>query len=320
MNKKVLFIDSCHAFLADGLERSGFTCDHLYNLTEKEILEKIAGYGGAVIRSKIKFTKELLDKANELKFIARVGAGMENIDVVYAESKGIKCFHAPEGNRTAVAEHALGMLLMLANNLSAADREIREGKWIREGNRGWELEGKTIGIIGFGNMGSAFAQRLIGFGMNILAHDKYKKGFGGKNVNECPLESIQSEADIISLHLPLSDETFHYVNNVFINKCKKNFVLINTGRGKNVDTLALVKGLESGRIRGACLDVLEYEGTSFEGIISEIGDRKSEFYETHRYLKASDKVVLTPHIGGWTVESNEKMARVLLEKILSAFK
>lgn len=309
MKVKILFIDSVHPLLHKELEDSGFQCDLKYDLTKEEIIAIIKEYQGIVIRSKIKLTKEIIDKAVQLKFIARVGAGMENIDVVYAESKGIKCLHAPEGNRDAVAEHALGMLLSLFNNIAKSDREVRNGEWIREGNRGLELAGKTVGIIGYGNMGSAFAQRLRGFNVKVLAYDKYKKNYSDDFVKESSLAEIFQETDILTLHIPLTEETLFMVNEKFIGNFKKNIYIINTSRGKILKTDDLVKNMVSGKISGACLDVLEYEELSFENL------NKNNLPESFRFLIKSGKVILTPHIAGWTHESNEKMARVLVEKI-----
>lgn len=308
---RILFIDSNHPLLHATLEKAGFTCDLNYHWTKEDIIANIHLYDGIVIRSKIKITKDIIDRAGKLEFIARAGAGMENIDVEYAESKGIKCLHAPEANRDAVAEHALGMLLALFNNIIRADKEVREGKWIREGNRGVELMGKTVGIIGFGNMGSAFAERLRGFGVKILAYDKYKKNFGSEYIKETTLEEIFAEADILSLHTPLTHETEYMINDAFINKFKKNIYIINTARGKCLNTADLIKNLNSGKVKGACIDVLEYEMVSFENLDAAI------LPEAFRELTKSDKVVLSSHIAGWTHESNEKIARVLAEKIIS---
>ncbi len=315
MIMKILFIDSNHSLLHQTLEKAGFICDLNYNWTKEEILNNIHLYDGIVIRSKIKITKELIDKALKLKFIARAGAGMENIDVAYAESKGIKCLHAPEGNRDAVAEHAIGMLLALFNNLSRANAEVRLGKWSREENRGVELMGKTVGIIGYGNMGSAFAERLKGFGVEILVYDKYKKGIGFRTnlITESTLKDIFEKADIISLHIPLTEETHYLLNDSFINRCEKNVYIINTARGKCINTADLVKNIKSGKVLGACLDVLEYEAISFENIDSPV------LPEPFLYLIHSDKVLLSPHIAGWTFESNEKIAKVLAEKIINIF-
>lgn len=310
---RILFIDSNHSLLHETLREAGFICDLHYNWTKDEITEHIPTYDGVVIRSKIKITKEIIDKAVKLKFIARAGAGMENIDVEYAESKGIQCIHAPEGNKDAVAEQALGMLLALFNNLCRANREVREGKWIREGNRGIELMGKTVGIIGYGNMGSAFAERLKGFGVKVLVYDKYKSKFGNSFITEASMEQLFEEADIISLHTPLTPETHYLINDAFINRFKKNVFIINTARGKSLNTADLVKNLSSGKVSGACLDVLEYEAVSFENL------ETSALPEPFRYLIDSDKVILSPHIAGWTFESNEKIAKVLAEKIINRF-
>ena len=307
----ILFIDSNHHLLHETLEKSGHTCDLNYQWTIEEIKNNIHLYDGIVIRSKIKITKEIIDKAVKLKFIARAGAGMENIDVEYAESKGIKCLHAPEGNRDAVAEQTLGMLLSLFNNLCRANKEVRTGKWIREGNRGIELMGKTVGIIGYGNMGSAFAERLKGFGVKVLVYDKYKNGFGNDFIIETTLEHIFAESDVLSLHTPLAEETEYLINDSFISKFKKNIYIINTARGKCLNTADLVKNIKSGKVAGACLDVLEYEMVSFEILDSR------NLPEAFRYLIKSDNVMLSPHIAGWTKESNEKIARVLAEKIIN---
>jgi D-3-phosphoglycerate dehydrogenase len=306
----ILFIDSNHPSLHETLQKAGHVCDLNYHWTREDILNNIHLYDGVVIRSRIRIDKEFIDKAINLKFIARAGAGMENIDVPYAEKKGIKCFHAPEGNRDAVAEHAMGMILSLFNNLNRADRQVREGKWIREGNRGIELMNKTVGIIGYGNMGSAFAERLVGMKAFVLAYDKYRKGFGTDSIWEADLERIFSEAHIVSLHVPLSPETENMVKDDFINRFKNDIYLINTSRGKCVNTEDLVKNLKSGKIKGACLDVLEYEMSSFESLNS------SELPPAFQYLTKCDNVILSPHIAGWTHESNAKIAGTLASKII----
>jgi D-3-phosphoglycerate dehydrogenase / 2-oxoglutarate reductase len=307
---KILFIDSNHSLLHETLEKAGHVCDLNYHWTAEEIENNIHLYDGVVIRSKLKITKDLIDKAQQLKFIARAGAGMENIDVAYAESKGIQCLHAPEGNRDAVAEHAIGMLLSLFNNLCRANKEVRDGKWIREGNRGVELMGKTIGIIGYGNMGSAVAERLKSFGVTILVYDKYKKNFGTNFIKETTLAEIFEKADVVSLHTPLTAETNYLINDAFIQQFSKNIFIINTARGKCLNTNDLVTHLKTGKVLGACLDVLEYEMTSFENI--DITTLPVAF----QYLVQSDKVILSPHIAGWTHESNQKIAKVLAEKIM----
>jgi D-3-phosphoglycerate dehydrogenase len=307
---KVLLIDTVHPLLNDILKTKNIICE-LDNVSSKEeILTKINNYIGIVIRSRFKIDKEFLNKAKHLKFIARAGAGMENIDVAYAESLGIKCLHAPEGNKDAVAEHALAMLLMLFNNLKRADSEVRKGIWKREENRGNELKGKTVGIIGYGNMGSAFAQRLKGFGVEVLVFDKYKKNFGNEFIKESTLEKLFEKADVLSLHIPLTDETKYMVNAAFFNSFKKSIYVINTARGKVLNTTDLVEAIKNKKVLGACLDVLEYESVSFENIDSE------KLPEPFKYLINSDKVILSPHIAGWTFESHVKISEVLAEKIL----
>lgn len=305
----ILFIDSNHPVLHETLQKAGHVCDLHYHWTREDILKSIHLYDGVVIRSRIQIDKELIDKASNLKFIARAGAGMENIDTVYAESKSIQCLHAPEGNKDAVAEHAIGMLLALFNNMLRSNAEVREGKWIREGNRGIELFGKTVGIIGYGNMGSAFAERLKGFGVRVLAYDKYKKGFGNELVRETDMSELFREADVLSLHTPLTNETKYLINDAFMNSFSKNIYIINTARGKCLNTADLVKNIRSGKVSGACLDVLEYEMSSFEGLDT------TSLPEALQFLVNSDQVVLSPHIAGWTHESNQKIALVIAQKI-----
>jgi D-3-phosphoglycerate dehydrogenase len=310
---RILFIDSNHPILHEELQKAGFICDLQYEWSREKVEHELHNYMGVVIRSRFKLDKELLAAGNNLKFIARAGAGLENIDVAYAESKGIKCLPAPEGNRDAVGEHAIGMLLSLLNNLNRADREVRQGIWIREGNRGVEIQGKTVGIIGYGNMGSAFAQRLKGFGCTVLAYDKYKKNYSDEYAKVSTLEELFEKTDILSLHLPLTDETHYMVNGTFLNKFKKNIYLINTARGKNVKTDDLVEAIKNGKVLGACLDVLEYEHLSFEAL------DPNKLPDSFKYLIQSDKVILSPHIAGWTFESHEKIARVLVKKITALF-
>jgi D-3-phosphoglycerate dehydrogenase / 2-oxoglutarate reductase len=309
---KVLFIDSVHPLIREELTAHGFTCDYFSDHSRKNFLEIIGEYSGIIIRSKIKIDKELLDKADMLKFIGRVGSGMENIDVTYAASKGILCLNSPEGNRDAVGEHAVGLLLSLFNHIPRADSQVRQGIWIREGNRGIEIKGKTIGIIGYGNMGSAFAQRLKGFEANVISYDKYKEGYSDGNTLECVLEEIFEKADVLSLHVPLTEETTYMVNREFLGKFRKNIWLINTSRGQVVRTKDLTALLKSGKILGAALDVLEYEDSSFESLSN---DRPEEL----EFLLNADNVVITPHIAGWTTESNYKLAKVLVDKIIAAF-
>ena len=306
---KILFLDSLHPYLQDELQNKGFHIVYDYESSKEAISKIIYQFHGIVIRSRFKIESDFIDKAVNLKFIARGGAGLENIDVSYAEKKGIKCLHAPEGNRDAVGEHAIGMLLSLFNNLVRSDKQVREGNWIREGNRGIELMGKTVGIIGYGNMGGAFAKKLKGFGVKVLAYDKYRINYADEYATAAPPEQIFEEADILSLHLPLTTETKYLVNESYIKNFRKNFWLINTSRGAVVKTEDLVNGLKSGKVMGACLDVLEYESVSFEKI-----DNK-QIPETFKYLSTSEKVLLSPHIAGWTHESNYKISRTLFVKI-----
>jgi len=303
---RVLFIDRVHPSLKNNLKKNHFVCDESYHLSKEKIEKIIHNYEGIIIRSRFIINSDFIRKAKNLKFIARAGSGLENIDVEFAKSENIKCFNASEGNRQAVAEHSIGMLLSLFNNLNTADKEVRIGKWEREGNRGIELAGKTVGIIGFGNNGSAFANVLQGFGVKILAYDKYLDDYPYQS----SMEKIYKQADIVSLHVPLTEETNYLVNNNFINKFEKDFYFINTARGKCANTKSIVKALKSGKIKGACLDVLEHEKTSFENL-SEIG-----FTDEMQYLINSKNTILSPHIAGWTIESNIKIAKVLTEKIL----
>ncbi len=310
----VLFVDSTHYRLPEKLSQSGFNCDYKPDITHENIIKTIPKYDGVIIRSKIKIDKTIIDEATKLKFIGRVGAGLENIDVEYATQKGIKCFNSPEGNRDAVGEQALGMILTLFNNILKADVEVRAGKWIREGNRGLEIKGKTIGIIGYGNMGSAFAQRLKGFEANVIAYDKYKFNYSNEFVTEKRLEDLFEQTDILSLHIPLTEETKFMVNNEFINRFKKNIYIINTARGKVLKTEDLVKNMKSGKVPGAALDVLEYEQVSFENLYSG-----NDLPEPFQYLIKSSNVVLTPHIAGWTHESNIKLSEYIADKIIKEF-
>lgn len=305
--KRVAFIDEVHPYLKQQLLARDILCDDLTKSDPQTILSRINKYDGIVIRSRFPVDKQFLDKASQLKFIARSGAGMENIDIDYARSKEIILFNSPEGNRTAVAEHAIGMLLSLFNHLKRSDIEVRNGIWNREGNRGIELEGKTLGIIGYGNMGSAFAARLKCFGVKVLAYDKYKKDYGNDAVIETGWEQIYKEADIVSLHVPLAEDTIFLMNKMRFNRFKKPIFLINTARGKNVKISDLLSAIDQGKVLGACLDVLEYESTSFENMEADKSDYKA--------LMNSDKVLLSPHVAGWTNESYFKLSWFLYQKI-----
>ncbi len=318
---KVLLIDTVDPLLSEGLHKMGFELDEDYQSSKSEIEEKLAEYNGIVIRSRFPVDANFIGHGGNLKFIARVGAGMENIDIDFAESRNIHLIKAPEGNRDAVGEHAVGMLLMLFNNLKRADAEVRQGIWKREANRGLEIQGKTVGIIGYGYMGSAFAEKLRGFGCRVIAYDKYKTNFGNEWISEVSLDELQAAADIVSLHIPQTPETLAMVNSTFIEAFAKPFYLINTARGKSVKTEDLVKALKSGRILGACLDVLEYEKASFESMFvtspvdTNKADKLTRLPEPFQYIINSDKVILTPHVAGWSQESNKKMAQVILEKV-----
>jgi D-3-phosphoglycerate dehydrogenase len=313
MKPKVIFIDSVHPVLFSRLSEAGYECHWAHEKEREELIHSLHEYQGAVIRSKFRFDKEVFDAAPQLKWIARSGAGMENIDLKTARLRNIECFNSPEGNRDAVAEHALGMLLSLFNHLNRADSEVRQGQWNREENRGIELKGKTVGILGYGFMGEAFTQRLQGFGVNVIAYDKYKKGFGNSLVEEVSLEALFERTEVLSIHLPLTEETHFMINEAFLNRFHKNIYLINTARGKNLLTQDLVKLLESGKVSGACLDVLEYEKLSFEKL------EKEKLPAAFQYLCASDKVLLSPHVAGWTQESYFKLSDSLADKILERY-
>lgn len=329
---KILHLDTNHPLLINQLNNLSFTNDEDYTSSKPEIEAKISDYDGIVIRSRFKIDKQFLDAAKNLKFIGRVGAGLENIDCDYAEQKGVYLISAPEGNRNAVGEHALGMLLSLFNKLNKADQEVRQGKWKREANRGLELDGKTVGLIGYGNMGKAFAKKLRGFDVDVICYD-IKNSVGDENCKQVSLEELQEKADVLSLHIPQTPLTLNMVNSEFINSFKKPFWLINTARGKSVVTEDLVNALDTGKILGAGLDVLEYEKSSFENLFKTAEPkfrwmRKTkktgllsavEAPEAFQYLINADNVLLTPHVAGWTVESNIKLAQTIVDKIKVKF-
>lgn len=310
---RVLFIDTVHPVLQQRLEAAGFECVGGYDLGYEDACREIAAFDGIVVRSRIPIDAGLIHAAGRLKFIARSGAGLENIDLEAAASADVRVYNSPEGNRDAVGEHAIGMLLMLFNKLNTADEEVRNGLWRREENRGVELAGKTVGIIGFGAMGSAFAKKLSGFDCRLIAYDKYKTRYAPPYVEEVTLNRLKNEADIISLHLPQSKETNQYIDDAFIASCNRSFYLINTGRGKHVSTEALLKGLESGKVAGACLDVLEFEKKSFEKLSFD------DLPDAFRRLLKSKKVVFSPHVAGWTDASYVKLSTFLADKILADF-
>jgi D-3-phosphoglycerate dehydrogenase len=306
---KILFIDETHPCLPEAMIKMGFACDFFPQYNEKEIENCIEDYTGIILRSKIIIDKTIIDKAKNLRFIARVGSGMESIDATYAESKGIACINSPEGNRDALGEHALGMLLCLLNNICRANTQIRNGIWQREENRGFEIKDKTIGIIGYGNMGGSFARKMKGFEANVIAYDKYKKGFSDEFVKEVQMEELFEHTDILSLHVPLTEETQNLVTSDYIEKFRKNIYFVNTARGNIVKTTDLVAELKKGKVLGAALDVLEYENHSFEFI--DVNNIPDDF----QYLLEAENVILTPHIAGWTAESKIRLSMVLAEKI-----
>jgi len=310
MAEKVLIIDDVHQIITDGLKNAGFEVVDATKWNRENIISEVGDVFGIVLRSRINIDREFVDAAKNLRYVARVGAGMETIDVEYCEAKGILCLNSPEGNRDAVGEHTVGMLLSLLNNLNRADRQVKAGEWKREMNRGRELGFRTVGIIGYGNMGSSFARKLSGFGCKVLAYDKYKTNYSDGYVEEVSLDDIFANADVLSLHVPLTDETKYMVDAEFIARFKNPFVLLNASRGPVVRTSALVSALQSGKILSAGLDVIEYEETSFEAT------KKMTDNPDFRYLAQCDNVIMSPHIAGWTVESKVKLAQVLLDKIL----
>jgi D-3-phosphoglycerate dehydrogenase len=311
---KILHLDTNHPLLINQLNERGFQNDEDYTSSKEEIISKIHLYDGIIIRSRFSIDAAFLDSATNLKFIGRVGAGLENIDCAYAESKGITLIAAPEGNSNAVGEHSLAMLLSLFNKLNQADKEVRQGKWLREKNRGIELDGKTIGLIGYGNMGKSFAKKLCGFDVTVVCYD-IKSSVGDKNCTQVSLEELQEKSDILSLHTPQTALTKNMINTRFINGFKKNFWLINTARGTAVNTENLVDALKSGKILGAGLDVLEYEKTSFENLFSA-----QKMPIPLEYLINSENVILSPHVAGWTLESKQKLAQTMVDKIKDGFR
>ncbi len=299
-----------HLSILDMLEREGFQVTYSPKITRAEIIDQVSEYEGLIIRSKTPMDRELLEKATRLKFIGRAGAGLDQIDLDYLADRGVKLFHAAKGNRDAVAEHALGGLLALLNHIPKADQEVRKGIWDREGNRGHELMGKTVGIFGYGNMGKAFARRLRGFGVQILAFDKYKVDFGSAKVQEVIWEKLKAEADVLSIHVPLTSETRDFFTLQELKSFAKPIWLINTARGEVISFRTLNAALDQGILRGAVLDVLENE--KFQKFSA---DQKAEFER----LARRENVIFSPHVAGWTFESYEKINRVLVKQIKKAF-
>lgn len=304
----ILIIDEMHPSIMPLLENEGFQVDYRPDISRAEIEEIIHGYHGLIIRSKTTMDKPLLEKAKQLQFVGRAGAGLDKIDLDYLEERGILLHNAPEGNRDAVAEHAIGMLLALFNHIPRADRQVREKIWNREQNRGEELSGKTVGIFGYGHMGQTFAKKLSGFNVKVLAYDKYKSGFGSEFAEECSFERIQEEADILSIHVPLTAETRGFFSLEVIEAFKKPFYLINTARGEVVSLDTLNKALDSGKLKGALLDVLEQE---------KLDKLDPELEEAFKKLVSQEKVLFSPHVAGWTFQSYEKINKVLVSKLLA---
>jgi D-3-phosphoglycerate dehydrogenase len=307
---RVLFLDVVHEVLWQRLTQAGYTCEADYTCTFEELCAKIGNYQGVVIRSRLPLQADFFAHASNLRFIARSGSGLENIDIIIAEKKSVQVFSAPEGNRDAVGEHALGMLLALFNKLLFCHQEVSRGIWQRKANQGVELKGKTVGIIGYGNTGSAFAEKLQGFGVQILAYDKYKTGFSTQYVQEVGLAAIFSQADVVSLHLPLHQDTHYFADKTFFASFQKPIYFINTSRGACLQTHALLEALSLGRVLGACLDVFEFEDLSFQL------DAKHALLEK---LASQNNVLLSPHVAGWTDESYYKLSAVLADKILNYF-
>lgn len=306
---KIAILDNVHPLFESSFLEKKWKVDFLTNHSREEVKKIIHKYDGIILRSRIKMDEDFLTHATNLKFIGRPGAGLENIDLQFCKKNNISVFRSPEGNRDAVGEHVISSLLMLFNNLKKADQEVRVGTWLREENRGYELKEKTFAIIGYGFMGEAVAKKLSGFDCEILAYDKYKSGFGNEFVKEVSLDYIFENADIVSLHTPLTKETKGFVNFNFLNQFKKEIYFINTARGNAVITSDLIKSIENGKIKGACLDVFDFESASFE----ESNTTNANF----NYLSSSNKVILSPHIAGWTHEAKLKMAEVLLQKIFN---
>lgn len=315
---KILQIDKNHPLIKDQLSAKGFVVEEDFMSDYEEILSKIKNFEGLILRSRIPIDQNFLQNAKHLKFIARVGAGMENINVEVAENLGIQLINAPEGNRNAVAEHILGTLLVLMNRLFISSQEVKNGIWLREENRGEELLGKTVGIIGYGNVGKAVSKRLSGFGCEVVFHD-ILPNLSDEFATQVSLKELKQRSDIISLHIPLTSKTHYLVDEKFISEMAKNFYFINTSRGKNVKTKDLVQAIKSGKVKGAALDVLEYEKSSFENLDTLTSDNENENNDL-KFLLNSEKVIVTPHIAGWTHESKVKLAQVIVDKIAAEWR
>lgn len=306
MKNNILIVDDVHPIFMEQAEARGYQCDYRPTIKTEEALQIIGNYAGLVIRSKFLVDKKVIDAATSLRFVCRAGAGMDNIDEAYAIEKGVTLINAPEGNSDAVGEHAIGLLLSLMNNLNRGNAEIRAGKWDREGNRGYELKGKTVGIIGYGHMGRSFARKLAGFQVDVIAYDKYKTDFSDKYVREVSMEQIVKNSDVLSLHIPLTPETNGLVDDEYLFHFKKPIFFINTSRGKTAKVSAVLNAIKQGKILGAGLDVLEVE--KFPALTEQA------WFEE---LRQSDKVILSPHVAGWTFDSYRKISEVMAEKLIN---
>lgn len=309
MSRTILFLDKPHPYLPEQLTSMGYHCQHAYTESADALSDALAQCNGIILRSRFTLDQAFLDNCPQLKFIARMGIGLEHIDLDYAKARGIQVLNSPEGSRDTVAEQTLGMMLGLLNHINKADREIRQGIWDRKGNRSYELRHRTVGIIGYGNIGTAVAQRLSSFGCTVLAYDKYRHNYGGPLAEEVSLEQLQEAADIVTVHIPYSEFNHHFINETLLQGFHKPIFLLNTARGLVLDTAALVRQLEAGKVLGAALDVLEYEEQSFNTL--ELDSLPAPF----QYLRQADNVILTPHTAGLSREVMGAHARVLVEKI-----
>lgn len=304
MNKRILIADYLHPAFKEEVAKQGFECDVQPLISREEILKVLKNYIGIAIRTKFQIDKEVIDAGTNLRFIARAGAGMDNVDEAYASTKDIICINAPEGNRDAVAEHVIAMLLSLLNNLRKADYEVRHGIWDREANRGWELKGRTVAIIGYGNTGQMLARKLSGFEVKVIAYDKYKIDFSDQYVEEVSMEQVVKQADILSFHLPLTFETKQLFNEEYLFHFKKPIIVLNASRGEVLNTRIILNGIQSGKIIGAGLDVLEVE--KFPALSEQAW---------YQELSDNPKLILSPHVAGWTHESYRKISEVLADKL-----